>query len=123
MLTSAEKSCDETGMFFFLFMEKQEKENANREERQKGHATLKTSVLPLPLFLTTSGIMLLSLILCFLCTYLLFCSSFFKSVCVCVCLCVSTCACLLVRVKHCFKLSSYWNGKEWRKAGAEEQAS
>lgn len=33
------------------------------------------------------------------------------------------CACLLVHVRHCFKLSSYWNGKEWRKAGAEEQAT
>lgn len=32
-------------------------------------------------------------------------------------------ACLLVHVRHCFKLSSYWNGKEWRKAGAEEQAT
>ena len=33
------------------------------------------------------------------------------------------CACLLVHVRHCFKLSSYWNGKEWRRAGAEEQAT
>lgn len=33
------------------------------------------------------------------------------------------CACPLVHVRHCFKQSSYWNGKEWRRAGAEEQAT
>lgn len=36
---------------------------------------------------------------------------------------VYTCACLLVHVRHCFKLSSYWNGKEWRKTSSEEQAT
>lgn len=28
-----------------------------------------------------------------------------------------------MHVRHCFKLSSYWNGKEARKAGAEEQGT
>lgn len=29
----------------------------------------------------------------------------------------------VVHVRHCFKRSSYWNGKEWRRAGGEEQAT
>lgn len=36
---------------------------------------------------------------------------------------MGTTACLLVHVRHCFKLSGYWNGKEWRRAGAEEKAT
>ncbi len=31
------------------------------------------------------------------------------------------CACPLVHVRRCFKPCSYWNGKEWREAGAEER--
>ena len=33
------------------------------------------------------------------------------------------CARLVVHARHCFKRSSYWNGKEWRRAGGEEQAT
>lgn len=29
----------------------------------------------------------------------------------------------VVHVRHCFERSSYWNGKEWRRAGGEEQAT
>lgn len=36
---------------------------------------------------------------------------------------VDVCACLLVHERHCFKRSSYWNGKERREAGAAELAT